>query len=297
VWGGVLPSSDDIGHDAAEYIGKRLAGRKAIWAGDEETTSQNFRSHARTFGMFVPRNDAYAILGDEIVQDGRSKWGYSIASRYDYENNPATLGKSVNNAIAKFKAAGVTTIILASDFLSMKLLTRRAAAQDYFPEWFTVGIAWTDYESVARECDQRAVDGHLFGMSQFGGPKMDDPNGEAFRSWRNAAPGERAPEFMSFTYYSMLDVFNKLQLAGPNLTPAAVAAGRKYYEGGSARSAMGRWSYATRHSTVSDSREIYWDGDAVAFDGKPGTYLETYGGRRFDRGEWTREAPPIYPGS
>jgi hypothetical protein len=134
-------------------------------------------------------------------------------------------------------------------------------------------------------------------MSQFGGPKMDDPNGEAFRAWRIAAPDEKAPELMSFVYYVMVDMFNKLQLAGPNLTPAAVAAGSKKYTGGSARAAMGRWSYANRHSTVSDSREIYWDGDAVAFDEKDGAYLETYNGRRFDRGEWRRESPPIYPGS
>jgi hypothetical protein len=297
VWGGVLPAADDIGHDAAEYIGKRLAGRKAAWAGDEEATGQNFRARPRTFGMFVPRSPSYRVLGDAIEGDGRSTWGFTVTSRYDYENNPATLGASVNAAIAQFKAAGVTTIILASDFLSMKLLTRRAAAQNYFPEWFTVGIAWTDFESVARECDRRAVDGHLFGMSQFGGPKMYDPKGEVFRTWRIAAPGQEAPEFMPFVYYFMVDMFNKLQLAGPNLTPHAVATGSKRYAGGSARAAMGRWSYAIRHSTVSDSREVYWDADAVAFDGNRGAYLETYNGRRFDRGEWTREAPPIYPGS
>lgn len=295
VWGGILPRSDDIGHDAAEYIGKRLAGRKAAWAGDEEVAGQNFRARTRRFGMFVPRNPAYRVLGDAVERDGASTWGYTIASRYDYENNPATLGASVNDAIAQFKAEGVTTVILASDFLSMKLLTRRAAAQDYFPEWVTVGISWTDFESVARECDQRAVDGHLFGMSQFGGPQIYDPRGEAFLTWRAAAAGEPAPEFMPFIYYFMLDMFNKLQLAGPRLTPASVAAGARRYEGGSATAPMGRWSYADRHATISDSREIYWRSDAIAFDGKRGAYRETYGGRRFDRGEWPRESPPIYP--
>jgi hypothetical protein len=291
VWGGVLAAVDDIGHDAAEYIGKRLAGRKATWAGDE-----NFRSRQRKFGMYVPNNPAYAVGGDTIEEDGRSKWGFEVDERYDYENDPKTLGASVISAITQFKNAGVTTIILAGDFVSMQLLTQRAADQDYFPEWFTVGLAWTDYESVARSGNQKSVDGHLFGMSQFGGPKMDDPNGEAFRAWRIAAPGKEAPELMSFVYYLMLDMFNKLQLAGPNLTPAAVAAGSKKYTGGSARAAMGRWSYAYRHSTVSDSREIFWDNDAVAFDGQKGAHLETYDGRRFDRGEWPREAPPIYPG-
>lgn len=297
VWGGVLPAADDIGHDAAEYIGKRLAGGRATWAGDEETTGQNFRARSRKFGMYVPDNKAYAVLGDTIESDGRSKWGFDVPVRYDYQNDPKTIGTSVIQAIEKFKHEEVTTIILASEFVSMRLLTQRAADQGYFPEWFTVGLGWTDYESVARSCNQKEVDGHLFGMSQFGGPKMDDPNGEAFRAWRAAAPGEKAPDLMSWVYYLMIDMFNKLQLAGPNLTPATVAAGSKSYVGGSARAAMGRWSYAKRHSTVSDSREIYWDAHAVAYDGQPGAYLETYGGRRFDRGEWTREAPPIYPGS
>ncbi len=299
VWGGVLPASDDIGHDAAEYIGKRLARRKATWAGDEEAPGQNFQDRSRKFGMFVPESSAYAVLGDTIEEDGRTKWGFEISERVDYELNPATIGQRVNVAIGRFKAAGVTTIVLASDFVAMKALTLRAAAQNYFPEWFTVGIGWTDYESVARECDPREVDGHLFGMSQFGGPKMNDRNGEAFRAWRAAGGKDEDVENMPYIYYSMIDAFNKLQLAGPNLTPQAVAAGTKNYSGGSAFGAMGRWSYADRHSNVSDSREIYWDGDAVASDGSgdPGAYLETYNGRRFDRGEWPREAPPIYPGS
>lgn len=294
VWG-QLAAADDMGHDAAEYIGKRLANRKARWAGDEESPGQGFRNRKRSFGMFVPAAPSYRTLGDIIVNDGVRKWNYTITSRFDYESDPASMGRAVNDAIAQFKNAGVTSIILASEFAAMKLLTRRAAAQDYFPEWVLVGMGWTDMESSARECDQRAVDGHLFGMSQFGGPKMYDPKGEVFRTWRTVAPGRTAPDFMPFMYFHLVDIFNKLQLAGPNLTPQNIAAGIRGYTGGSKHGAMGHWSYAKRHVAISDAREIFWDGGATGFDGKAGAYVETYRGRRFDRGEWTRESPPIYP--
>ncbi len=41
---------------------------------------------------------------------------------------------------------------------------------------------------------------------------------------------------------------------------------------------------------------MYWRGDVRSpGDGKAGTYIETYGGRRFRNGEWPAEDPPVYP--
>ena len=35
----------------------------------------------------------------------------------------------------------------------------------------------------------------------------------------------------------------------------------------------------------------------TGYDGKKGTYVETYGGKRFASGQWPQEDPPIYPGA
>jgi hypothetical protein len=46
---------------------------------------------------------------------------------------------------------------------------------------------------------------------------------------------------------------------------------------------------------MDDAREVYWDGDATGADGKQGTYVATYSGRRFTNGQWPAEDPPVYP--
>ena len=66
----------------------------------------------------------------------------------------------------------------------------------------------------------------------------------------------------------------------------------------------GLWSFLTGsdgrpggdHTAVDDAREVFWDGGARGFDGKPGGYIQTYGGRRFTNDQWPAETPPIYPG-
>jgi hypothetical protein len=89
--------------------------------------------------------------------------------------------------------------------------------------------------------------------------------------------------------------------------------------GGAPDFPLGYWSLADGpggeagagdHTTIDDSREIFWVADKNVDtasgakssdpyfngpDGKNGTYKETYGGKRFRNGEWTQEEPPIYP--
>jgi len=91
-------------------------------------------------------------------------------------------------------------------------------------------------------------------------------------------------------YFSFVDIFKLLQAAGPVLTPLNVGVGaRALPAAGGPTEALGTWSWATQHEATLDAREIYWDGGAKH-------YIETYGGRRFQSGQWPTEAPPIYPG-
>ena len=55
----------------------------------------------------------------------------------------------------QFKAAGVTTVIVASDPYSAGLLTKAAAAQNYYPEWFIVGTGGTDLDGACRPTTTR----------------------------------------------------------------------------------------------------------------------------------------------
>ena len=105
------------------------------------------------------------------------------------------------------------------------------------------------------------------------------------------------PSGYAILYYNMMLMFNQLQAAGPVLTPQNIAqATHALPVGGGSSGALGTWVYGNGHTAIHDSREIYWDANATGYDGKKGTYVETYGGQRFSSGQWAQEDPPIYPG-
>jgi hypothetical protein len=167
-------------------------------------------------------------------------------------------------------------------------------------------VALQDTDNLAQLYDQQQVDGHLFGMSQLGAtPKLIGPDSEAGRLF-NHITGETIPDGTAGGYTGLLQIFNMLQAAGPNVTPDAIAAGvRTIPPAGAPDFPFGYWSFADGpdgtpgvgdHTAVEDSREIYWTSAYVSPETDlPGTYVETYEGRRFRNGEWPAEEPPVYP--
>jgi hypothetical protein len=59
--------------------------------------------------------------------------------------------------------------------------------------------------------------------------------------------------------------------------------------------AFGTWSFAHEHTAIIDSKEVFWDSKSLGVDGKPGNYVATYGGQRFQSGQWNSDEPPIKP--
>ncbi|MDY7106029.1 MAG: ABC transporter substrate-binding protein [Actinomycetota bacterium] len=302
VWS-VAMECERIAYQVAEYLGKRLAGKPARFAGDPALASQT-----RAFGTSVPNNDGYQACVDITERVGEEQHGYSSTSRYNYTLDVSRFPDEANRAVVQFKADGVTTVVLASDPISVVFLTQAATSQDYYPEWFLIGTALQDTDNMGQLYDQQQVDGHMFGMSQLGSTaKVVGPSSEPGRLYE-LITGEQIPDGTSGGYAGLHMVFNLLQAAGPNLTPDAIAAGaRSLPPGGAPDYPFGYWSLADGpqgtpgagdHTAVDDSREIYWTRDFVSpVTGSPGTFMETYDGRRFRNGEWPAEDPPVYPGS
>jgi hypothetical protein len=295
IWGGVT-ECERISHDVAEYMGKRLNGRNAKWAGDSL-----LQQAPRKFGTYVPNNDDYQHCVNISESDFKTKYNGSITSRYNYTLDVSQFPSEAARGILQFSAAHVSTIILACDPISQIFLTQSAQKNQYHPEWYIIGVAAQDTDGYGRLYDQSEVDGHMFGMSQLGNTdKIEDPNGEAARAFK--AVGKEKPAGGALIYYFMVELFNQLQAAGPALTPQAIATGsggqpgsKGLVAGGGATAAVGTWSWATSHTAIIDTREVYWDGSAKGYDGNDGHYVETYGGKRFKSGEWSNDEPPIYP--
>ncbi|HEX2850477.1 MAG TPA: hypothetical protein VHN98_07980 [Acidimicrobiales bacterium] len=297
VWAGTM-ECDRIATDVGEYIGKRLANKPPKWAGSDVQQSAKINTGGnRKFGTYVPNNDGYQHCVDITVGILKNQYHQDVSSRYNYTLDVSQFPSEAARGITQFQADHDTTIVQACDPISSIFLTQAAAKQQYHPEWFIIGVAAQDTDGYARLWDQSEVDGHLFGLSQLGSDKrINDPNGEAALAWKEATKGQAMPNGAGLVYYEMLQMFSQLQVAGPQLTPANIATGTHAMPpGGGPTGAVGTWDFSNDHTAINDSREIYYTGKANGYDGKAGTYLETYGGKRFSSGQWPAEDPPVYP--
>lgn len=292
-----------ISYQVAEYIGKRLAGKPAKWAGDATLAAKT-----RSFATYVPNNDEYQHCVNITERVGKEQYGTASTSRYNYTLDVSRFPDEAARGAVQFKADGATTVILACDPISAIFLTQSATSQAYYPEWLLIGTAAQDTDLYAQLYDQRQADGHLFGMSQLGAThKVVGPSSEAGRLYQ-AITGEQMIDGASGGYSGLVLAYNLLQAAGPQLSAQAIAAGAPTIPpGGAPDYPLGYWSFADGpdgtpgagdHTAVDDSREIYWTRSKVSPEtGQAGTFIETYDGRRFRNGEWPAEDPPIYPGS
>jgi hypothetical protein len=297
VWNTVM-ECERIGHQDAEYMGKRLVGRPATYA------KGDLKDRPRKLGTYVPDDPQYThcidIANDELEQVYDAPRNEVVT----YQLDISRFAEQAQRAVVQFKQAGVTTVVLACDPISVVFLTQAAKQQDYFPEWFIIGVAATDTDNFGRQYEQSVVEGSLFGMSQLGSTsKIYGEDSEAARLYEGAF-GSTLPRGTTGWFAPMLHVFNLLQAAGPELTPQNIAAGVvRLPDLGGPEFAYGRWSFATGpdgepgadHTAIDDSREVYWDADAISLsDGEPGTWVEVSGGRRYANGEWPDTPPAVF---
>lgn len=277
----------------SEYIGKRLGTKNAQWAGDPL-----LQASPRRYGVYVPNNDQYQFCVDKYVDNLARDWGIDgSASRYNYTLDVSRFPDEAARGAVQFKADGITTVVMACDPISAIFLTQAATKQAYFPEWLLIGVAAQDTDLYASLYDQQNVEGSLFGLSQLGETdKLVGPGSEPGDLYKHIT-GKDIYDGASGGYIQLMMHYSMLQNAGPALTPDAIAAGVTSIPiGGAPDFAFGMTSFATDpegrpgidHTWVDDSREIYWDSDAL-------TFIATYDGKRFTNGEWPAENPPIYP--
>jgi hypothetical protein len=305
VWANTMDCERVSAH-VAEYIGKRLIGKPAEFAGDPELAQQE-----RRFGTYVPENEEYGHCVDVTERTVREDYGgegSQVIVRYQLDIS--RFGEQAQRAVVQFKAEGVTTVTIAADPISAAALTTAAEEQDYHPEWLVIGTAFTDLNSFARGYDQEQVDGHLFGLSQVGEDRaIFGAEGDAAVLYEKMT-GEEIPKGTTGEVHYLLNALNLLQAAGPDLTPENVARGAwSLPPMGDEDSAAGVWWYGESidgeggdHTAVEDSKEVYWDADAppeeteVDQDAR-GDYIATYDGRRFQLGEWPEEDPELGGGT
>jgi hypothetical protein len=224
-WG--LSDAQSSAINSAEVIGKQLVGKKAEYGGDDVS------GKTRKFGVVYIKT----LVDYPKFEAFFKKFDGTIASENPYEASGSTFGDASVSAeaaptmVTRMKAAGVTTVIMLSDFSMNQSLMKQATAQEWFPEWFFTGAIYADIGILSRAypTDQSV---HAFGLSFLTPYTEPDP----------LPPPPQLPLSTltdSLNWYWGVDVgtqagavssnivwlLSGIHSAGPNLTPKTFAQG------------------------------------------------------------------------
>lgn len=281
----------------SEYIGKRLAGRNAVWAGDESMHDQE-----RKFGYLrVIGSDNSQRLEDELVA-ALAEYGTGFETIQVYAS-PTDMGAVGKDIITAFKEAGVTSVVLNTDPLAPQGLTQIATEQEYFPEWIVTGSVLVDTTIFSRTYDQEQW-AHAFGISNLFARVLPSVAGPSYLYTWYYGETAAADQTIALLTGALQVLYGALQGAGPNLTHESFKTALFASEGRpstptSAHISFGSGLWASPDfAAVDDQTEIWWDAEATGGDetGTMGTGMWRYvdGGNRILPGEWPDTAPDVF---
>jgi hypothetical protein len=288
----ILPSTSQIHQHVAEYIDTKLADKPAEFAGDD------LNEDDRVFGLlYLAQTDNDEQNADELVERLEED-GVEVAETVTYPLDPGRAQELSASAIARFKEAGVTTVILRADPITAPAFTNEATEQGFFPEWFLAGFQFTDTTTFARGFDQEQWE-HAFGISFL--PPLAAPEiTPAYKlyEWYFGEP-PAADNALILIYPQVALFFTGVEYAGPNLTVENLRDGLFAFPPTPSAVTQPSVDYGTTiwgdddYAGIDDMVELWWDPEAEGVDetGQDGTGMYRYvdGGKRYLPGEYSAE--------
>jgi hypothetical protein len=288
----------------AEYLCKRLKGRKAIHAGTSDAIPLSTQD--RKFGLlyYETPDNAYKA-GVDFFERELAKCGVRLAARLAFVYPLPNVQSQARPFIQKLKSEGVTSVLFSGDPITPAIFTNEASNQAYFPEWIITGSALTDTSLFARTYDQRQWD-KAFGIS-FLTVRYPQEQGEAYRVhvWHHGRPPTANNQY-GVIYASPRTVFTGLHMAGPELNTVSFVRGLFSYpptgEGmvtapSTSWGDHGLWGFRD-YTQYDDVTEIWWDRTAIGEDEvgntAAGMYRYVDGGKRYLPGQHPTSDPRVF---
>ncbi len=299
-----LPTSTEYAAHIGEYIGKRLKGKKAQWAGDDVAVGQTFRQQTRKFGLIfiegVRKVDPEGKRARDAVVKELGKYGVSFAREFGYIYDGGRNTQDVTNAVARMKEGGVTTVLMLVDPLYPILFTGEATRQGYFPEWFITGSGLSDTTTAGRLYDQLQWR-HAFGLSPLWITWETVARSEGARARQHGTPTNPDNIGVLINIYSSYFrvFFAGVHMAGPNLTAETFAKGMQSYPatGGKPGAPLYTWT-RDNPTAIKDFTEIWYDWNRNGPDEReargPGLIMKIDGGKRYKPGGWPSSNPKAF---
>lgn len=293
VIGTALTTEQSRAHNV-EALVKQVAGRNAVHAGDP-----SMHDRERVFGYVHIESDENSARDAQAYVDALAERGVEIAERVPYALDPTTLQETADNAIAKLKQAGVTTVIFAGDPVAPREFTRAATAQEFRPEWFVNLSALVDTNAFARTYDQEQW-AHAFGLSALWARVDPQVSGSQFLyNWFYGEEPAADGSINVLTGNPTL-FFRTLQQVGPNLTHEtfiqtlfdAAPTEQRLTASSLSFGDHGRWPMldGLDYMGIDDVTKIWWDPVTEVEDERrefgAGVWHFVDGGARYLAAEW-----------
>jgi hypothetical protein len=272
------PNCTKMAQATAAVLGKQLAGLPASHAGGA------LRTKTRTFGMIYLENPEAAQCAAEDTSE-LAKYGQHLVRSVGVKFDLTQLIATAASAVAQMKAAGVTTVILSSaDPITPRFFFQAADEDNYHPEWwfqsyFSGGVTGTDAYVRLWAPDQI---GQILG---FGAPTQPFASQEAVTAFRvgNTVPGAKPVPSYFWTYQSVVQFFDALQLAGPDLTPQSFHTAMSQITQSDPWGMYGGWNGSDGpYDAASQYHVVSFDPSATSpQDGVAGTFVACDGNKLF----------------
>lgn len=303
MWGS-LPTSTEYAQYLAEFVSKRLAGKNAIYAGDEVNPVQRMKAKPRKFGLIYLEGikgkvDPEGKRAADAITSEFQKKGVTIHSKIGYTYDPGRNQQDLTTMIAKLNSDGVTSVIMLVDPLYPILITGEATRQQYYPEWIISGSGLSDTTAAGRLYDQTQWK-HALGISPLWVTWNTVSLSTGYREAHNGDPSMNpGDEGVLINIYNSVTttLFRGIQMAGPKLTADTFKQGMFNYPKTGGTSAF-PLVYHTREfpTSIKDFIEVYYDGAMKGVDERglagTGEIMKMNQGKRYQLGQWpTGDAP------
>lgn len=266
-----------------DILGKQLGGLPADHAGP------GTQGKKRTFGIIYTEDATYETCADEEAA-AMAASGHPVIKKVGVKFDLSSLIATADQAVASLKAAGVTTIILQADPITPRFYMEAADADHYYPEWWFLSDlpnGQTDADGFTQlfPADQTR---DIIGLGSQTQPVNTQEAVTAFKLGKQIGVKEgnipaNATISASFfwAYPAALQLFDALQLAGPDLTPATFESAMSKIPASSPGGMFNGWDGAAGpYDPTSSFSVVAFDPDRVSpLNGKPGTYVACDGGK------------------
>lgn len=274
------PNCTKLAQLTGQVLGRQLGGLPASFAGP------GLRNDIRTYGILYPFGPQATTCAQEDAA-ALERYGQKVVKSLSVKFDLSSLISTADAAIAEFKTAGVTTVILNStDPITPKFYLEAAAADDYYPEWwfqsyFPAGQTNNDTFSQQFPAGEAT---HIIGPGNETLAPLEQEALTAFRLGNKIlgrSPDAQPVPSYFWNYISLLAFYDGLQLAGPDLTPQTFETGMSHIPPTLPWGMFGSWDGSTGPFDPSSGLHfVRFDEQAVSpLNGQLGAYVACDGDR------------------